>query len=209
MADPSSVVFVVDDDACMRSAIESLLRSSGFTVSSFSSALEFMARPPSDVPACLVLDVRLPGTSGLELQRELAERDPLPIVFITGHGDIRTSVRAMKAGAVEFLPKPFRDEDLLQAIAQALETAQKTWRERAGMTKLRSLFAQLTPRERQVFALVVSGMLNKQIAYELGISEVTVKGHRGQVMHKLQASSVADLVRMAGRVGIGPNTALA
>lgn len=208
VADPSSVVFVVDDDASMRAAIESLVRSSGLSVESFSSALEFMARPPSDAPACLVLDVRLPGTSGLELQRELAERDPLPIVFITGHGDIRTSVRAMKAGAVEFLPKPFRDEDLLQAISQALESAKKSWRHRADQTKLRSMFEQLTPRERQVFALVVSGMLNKQIAYELGISEVTVKGHRGQVMHKLQAGSVADLVRMAGRVGIGPDNSV-
>jgi RNA polymerase sigma factor (sigma-70 family) len=146
----------------------------------------------------------LPGASGLDLQRELAERDPLPIVFITGHGDIRTSVRAMKAGAVEFLPKPFRDEDLLEAIAQALESARRAWRERADLTKLHQLVAALTPRERQVFSLVVTGMLNKQIAYELGISEVTVKGHRGQVMQKLRAGSVADLVRMAGRVGVVP-----
>jgi RNA polymerase sigma factor (sigma-70 family) len=188
----------------MRDAIESLLRSAGLTVQSFSSALEFLARPPHHAPACLVLDVRLPGASGLDLQRELAERDPLPIVFITGHGDIRTSVRAMKAGAVEFLPKPFRDEDLLEAIEQALETARRTWRERADLTKLHQLVAALTPRERQVFSLVVTGMLNKQIAYELGISEVTVKGHRGQVMQKLRAGSVADLVRMAGRVGVVP-----
>jgi RNA polymerase sigma factor (sigma-70 family) len=202
--DPGSVVFVVDDDASMREAIESLLRSAGLAVRSFSSALEFLARPPHDAPACLVLDVRLPGASGLDLQRELAERDPLPIVFITGHGDIRTSVRAMKAGAVEFLPKPFRDEDLLEAIKQALESARRAWRERADLTKLHQLVAALTPRERQVFSLVVTGMLNKQIAYELGISEVTVKGHRGQVMQKLRAGSVADLVRMAGRVGVVP-----
>jgi RNA polymerase sigma factor (sigma-70 family) len=202
--DPGSVVFVVDDDASMREAIESLLRSAGLAVRSFSSALEFLARPPHDAPACLVLDVRLPGASGLDLQRELAERDPLPIVFITGHGDIRTSVRAMKAGAVEFLPKPFRDEDLLEAIKQALESARRAWRERADLSKLHQLVAALTPRERQVFSLVVTGMLNKQIAYELGISEVTVKGHRGQVMQKLRAGSVADLVRMAGRVGVVP-----
>ena len=162
-----------------------------------------MSRPPSDAPACLVLDVHLPGTSGLELQRELAAREPLPIIFITGHGDVRTSVVAMKAGAVEFLPKPFRDEELLEAIAQALESARAAWRERAELVRLRALLGTLTRRERQVFGLVVAGLLNKQIAYQLGISEVTVKGHRGQVMQKLQVSSVAELVRMAGRVGIG------
>ncbi len=203
MAEPSSVVFVVDDDASMRASIESLLRSSGLTVSSFGSALEFLARPPSDAPACLVLDVRLPGTSGLELQRELAEHGPLPIIFITGHGDIRTSVVAMKAGAVEFFPKPFRDEELLEAIDQALESARVAWHERAELKRIRALLDTLTRRERQVFGLVVAGLLNKQIAYQLGISEVTVKGHRGQVMQKLQVRSVAELVRLAGRVGIG------
>jgi RNA polymerase sigma factor (sigma-70 family) len=202
VSEPSPVVFVVDDDAGMRAAIESLLRSVGLAVQSFSSAFEFLARSSVEVPACLVLDVRLPGRSGLELQRELANTDPLPIVFITGHGDIPTSVRAMKAGAVEFLPKPFRDEDLLAAIEQALARAKRTWRERIESTRLQRLFDSLTPRERQVFSLVVTGMLNKQIACELGISEVTVKGHRGHVMQKLHASSVADLVRMAGRVAM-------
>jgi RNA polymerase sigma factor (sigma-70 family) len=202
LSDPSPVVFVVDDDAGMRAAIESLLRSVGLVVQCFSSAVEFLARANREVLACLVLDVRLPGRSGLELQRELAESDPIPIVFITGHGDIPTSVRAMKAGAVEFLPKPFRDEDLLLAIEQALANARTSWQQRVESTRLHRLFDSLTPRERQVFSLVVTGMLNKQIACELGISEVTVKGHRGHVMQKLRASSVADLVRMAGRVGV-------
>lgn len=205
MGEPNATVFVVDDDGGVRAAIESLLRSVGFVVRSFGSAREFLARPPSDALACLVLDIRLPGASGLDLQRELAELDPsLPIVFISGHGDIPMSVRAIKAGAVEFLPKPFRDQDLLDAIQQALQGARVARELRLQVGELSSRFESLTPRERQVLELVVTGMLNKQIAYELGISEVTVKIHRGQVMHKTRAQSVAELVRLAERVGIRP-----
>lgn len=205
VAETSSVVFVVDDDAAVRSAVGSLLRSVGLEVRCFASAGDFLGCPPADVPACLVLDVRLPGTSGLDLQRELTQRDPsLPIIFITGHGDIPMSVRAMKAGAVEFLPKPFRDQDLLDAVQQALERARVARREGAALADLRTRAQILTPRERQVLELVILGKLNKQIGSELGISEVTVKIHRGQVMQKMQADSVAALVRFAERLGIRP-----
>lgn len=207
MSDSESLVYVVDDDASVRAALESLLRSAGFTAQCFASASEFLARLPSTAPACLILDLRLPEGSGLDLQRELADREPMPIVFITGHGDIPTSVRAIKAGAVEFLPKPFQDDDLLAAVEQALARARNEWRARTNLSSLQSRFASLTPRERQVLSHVVTGMLNKQIASALGISEVTVKGHRGQVMQKLRANSVADLVRMAGMVGVGPDWA--
>jgi FixJ family two-component response regulator len=196
-------VYVVDDDASIRCAIESLLRSAGLIAQCFASASEFLARLPSPAPACLILDLRLPEGSGLDLQRELASREPMPIVFITGHGDIPTSVRAIKAGAVEFLPKPFRDDELLAAVELALAKASDDWRTRSNLSSLQSRFASLTPRERQVLSYVVTGMLNKQIASALGISEVTVKGHRGQVMQKLRANSVPDLVRMAGLVGVG------
>jgi RNA polymerase sigma factor (sigma-70 family) len=204
VGEPGAVVFVVDDDASIREAVASLLRSVGLSVRCFASAREFLSLPRTDAPACLVLDVRLPGTSGLDLQRELAEQDlQLPIVFITGHGDIPMTVRAMKAGAVEFLSKPFRDQDLLDAIQQALAGARTARRERAQGEELRSRFEQLTQRERQVLELVVAGMLNKQIAADLGITEVTVKIHRARVMQKMQAGSLADLVRMAGRLGFG------
>jgi FixJ family two-component response regulator len=199
------IVFVVDDDASVREAVESLLRSVGLSVRCFGSASEFLSDAPLDALACLVLDVRLPGTNGLDLQSELTERHPgLPIVFISGHGDIRMSVRAIKAGAVEFLPKPFHDQDLLDAVQQALTTARATRLAREESLELNSRFEALTPRERQVLELVVTGMLNKQIASALGIQEVTVKIHRRQVMHKTAAQSVADLVRMAERMGISP-----
>ncbi|MGD9765855.1 MAG: response regulator transcription factor [Candidatus Binatia bacterium] len=205
MAHPPPIVFVVDDDPAVRQAVESLLRSAGITAQSFASAREFLDSAPTDAPACVVLDVNLPGTSGLDLQRELTGRDPaLPVIFITGYGDIPTSVRAMKAGAVEFLAKPFREEDLLNAIRQALDKSREAQRTRSESAELHGRIDSLTPRERQVLRFVIAGLLNKQIAYDLGISEVTVKVHRAHVMQKMKARSVADLVRIAERVGIPP-----
>ncbi len=207
MSGPAPVVFVVDDDASIRAALDSLFRSVGLAVRSFGSAQEFLSEPPADGPACLVLDVRLPGMSGLDLQRQLAERDTaLPIVVITGHGDIPMTVRAMRAGAVEFLSKPFRDQDLLDAVQQALDRSRVLRQELAAMADVQARLESLTPRERQVMELVVTGLLNKQIAYDLAVSEVTVKIHRGQVMQKMAAASVADVVRMADRLGIRPTT---
>jgi len=197
------VVFVVDDDASVRAALDSLFRSVGLVVRSFGSAQEFLSEPPTDGPACLVLDVRLPGMSGLDLQRQLTERDTaVPVIIITGHGDIPMTVRAMRAGAVEVLPKPFRDQDLLDAVQQALDRSRVLRQEQAAMADLQAQFDSLTPRERQVMERVVAGLLNKQIAYDLGITEVTVKIHRGQVMQKMRAASVTDLVRMADHLGI-------
>lgn len=209
MADPDSVVYVVDDDASVRAGLESLLRSAGWAVQCFASGFDFLSRPASNSLACLVLDVHLPEGSGLELQRELASREPLPIVFITGYGDISMSVRAIKAGAIEFLPKPFRDQELLEAVEQALLKARANWDARQQLLTLQARFESLTPRERQVLDHVVAGKLNKQIASALGISEVTVKEHRGHVMQKLRATSIAELVRMAVRVGIEPEAAQA
>jgi FixJ family two-component response regulator len=197
------IVFVVEDDSSMREALTDLITSVGLLVEPFKSAREFLEHRRLDAPACLVLDVRLPGLSGLDLQRELVRTEaPIPIIFITGHGDIPMSVRAIKEGAVEFLAKPFRDQDLLDAIQHALEIDRAARLERSMVAELRRRYESLTKREREVMKLVVSGLLNKQIAGELGSSEVTVKMHRGQVMHKMKAQSLVQLVRMAEKIGI-------
>ena len=203
MMDAEALVFVVDDDAPMRESLQNLLRSVGLRVEAFASAQEFLHHTRPDVPSCLVLDVRLPGLSGLELQQRLAEGDmAMPIIFITGHGDIPMTVQAMKAGAVEFLSKPFRDQALLDAIQQALARDRAAHEQRAQREDLRRRYHSLTPRERDVLALVVTGLLNKQIAGELGTSEASVKVHRQHVMAKMGAGSLAALVRMADRLGL-------
>jgi FixJ family two-component response regulator len=203
MSDPNSIVFVVDDDPLLRDSVADLLGSAGLAVQTFASATQFIHGPRPDVPACLILDVELPDLSGLDLQTEMAKSGVgMPIVFLTGRGDIPMSVRAMKAGAVSFLTKPFRKEELLDAIHEALRRDGELRKERSVSEVLRKRLETLTPRERQVFALVVTGLLNKQIAGELGTTELTVKVHRGRVMHKMGAGSLADLVRMAGKLKI-------
>jgi FixJ family two-component response regulator len=201
--DADATVFVVEDDAPMRESLKNLIRSVGLRVEAFASAQEFLRSPRPEVPGCLVLDVRLPGLSGLDLQQRLAEIDlDMPIIFITGHGDIPMTVQAMKAGAVGFLTKPFRDQDLLDAIQQALARDRHVREQRAQSEALHRRYRVLTPREREVMALVVVGLLNKQIAGELGTSEASVKVHRQHVMEKMGAGSLAALVRMADRLGI-------
>ena len=201
--DAKAMVFVVEDDAPLRASLQDLMQSVGLRVAAFASAQEFLRSTRQDVPGCLVLDVRLPGLSGLDLQQRMAEFDmDIPIIFITGHGDIPMSVRAMKAGAVEFLTKPFRDQELLDAIQQALARDRHAREQRAKIEALRRRYGALTPRELDVMARVVAGLLNKQIAGELGTSEASVKVHRQHVMVKMGAGSLADLVRMADRLGI-------
>jgi len=203
---PTQLVFVIDDDASIREAISRLLHAIGLTVRTFGSAREFLQHRLPDIPACLVLDVRLPGLSGLDLQREMVERGiHVPVIFITGHGDIPMSVQAMKAGAVEFLTKPFRDQDLLDAVRSGIQRDRKGRKERAEVAKLREDLGQLTSREREVMSLVVAGFLNKQIALRLGASEKTIKIHRGRVMQKMRADSLADLVKMSQKLGIDIN----
>jgi len=201
--DEQSIVFVVDDDASLRDSLASLLRSVGLNVMTFGSAPEFLASELPDCPGCLVLDVRLPGVSGLDFQEDLATADiHFPVVFITGHGDIPMTVRAMKAGAVEFLTKPFRDQDLLDAVGVALEQDRTRREEESAVTDVKTNYSSLTPREKEVIALVTSGLMNKQIAGELGVSEITVKVHRGNIMRKMGARSLAELVRMADLLGL-------
>jgi FixJ family two-component response regulator len=203
MKEAESIVFIIDDDPLYRASTERLLRSVGFTVQSFQSARDFVGSRRPNVPSCLILDVRLPGLSGLDLQRDLAEAGVhLPIIFVTGHGDIPMSVQAMKAGAVEFLTKPFRDQSQLDAIRQAIERDRVARQQRARDANLRRRYESLGPREHEVFKCVVSGMLNKQIADELGATERTIKFHRGHIMRKMQAKSLAELVRMAEALGI-------
>jgi FixJ family two-component response regulator len=208
--DSTPMVYVVDDDVSVRESLESLIQASGWQAETFASAEEFLVHPRPSLPSCLVLDVALPDLSGLDLQRRVAaERPDMPVIFITGHGDVRTSVEAMKAGAFEFLIKPFGADVLLRAIEPALEHSRRALEHEAKMRALRESYASLTPREREVMVLVVSGLLNKQVGGELGISEITVKAHRGQVMRKMKADSLPALVNMAGRLGLAaasPNT---
>lgn len=202
MPEITPIVFVVDDDISVRESLELLITSAGWRPETFAAAPDFLARPRVSVPSCLVLDVTLPGLNGLELQQQLAERTEMPIIFITGHGDVPMSVRAMKAGAIEFLTKPFNDEVLVNAIRHAIERSRAVLRVDAETRALRTCYDTLTAREREVMTLVVAGLLNKQVGGELGISEITVKAHRGQVMRKMKADSLPDLVIKAARLGL-------
>ena len=204
MPDLTSIVFVVDDDVSVRESLELLIQSAGWRAETFTSGDDFLSRPRVRVPCCLLLDVTLPGPNGLELQQQLAERTDMPIIFITGHGDVPMSVQAMKAGAVEFLTKPLQHDVLVSAIRGALERSRDALRLDSEIRGLRNRYQSLTRREREVMALVVSGMLNREIGGELGITEITVKAHRGQVMRKMKADSLPDLVTMAARLGVLP-----
>jgi FixJ family two-component response regulator len=196
-------VFVVDDDASVREALDGLFRSIGLQAKTFGSAAEFLQHKLPDAPSCLVLDVRLPGLSGLDFQAELAAAGlHIPIIFMTGHGDIPMTVKAMKAGAIEFLPKPFRDQDMLDAVQQVLERDRERRQHNSSLAKLKSSFGTLTPREQEVMSLVTAGLMNKQVAGEIGVSEITAKVHRGNIMRKMGAKSLAELVRMADALGV-------
>jgi len=202
MPEVRSIVFVVDDDVSVRESLELLIKLEGWEPRTFASACEFLSSPRATVPCCLVLDLSLPGVNGLQLQQQIADRIAMPIIFITGHADVPMTVQAMKAGAVEFLTKPFNDEVLLNAIRGALERSRAALRLDAETRALKHCYESLTPREREVMALVVSGLLNKQVGGELHISEITVKAHRGQVMRKMRAESLPDLVTKAARLGL-------
>jgi FixJ family two-component response regulator len=202
MTEPTPVVFVVDDDISVRESLELLIRTAGWRPQTFISALDFLAQPRAVVPCCLVLDVTMPGLTGLELQEQLTRRTEMPIIFLTGYGDVPTSVRAMKAGAAEFLTKPVNEEILLTAITLSIQRSREALLDASQMEVLRTRYASLTPREREVMSLVCRGLLNKQVGGELGISEITVKAHRGQLMRKMQADSLPGLVRMAARLGV-------
>jgi FixJ family two-component response regulator len=201
---PTPIVFVVDDDVSVRESLELLIQTEGWQAETFSSAQAFLARPRVLLPSCLVLDVTLPDLNGLDLQKRLADRTDMPIIFITGHGDVPMTVQAMKAGAVEFLTKPFGDEVLLSAIRQALERSTAALAQEDEIRVLQERYASLSPREQDVMALVVCGKLNKQVGFELGISEITVKAHRGKVMRKMEAHSLVDLAAMARRLRLPP-----